>query len=85
MNHYTPEDLARMKYYLAELEDKYVSCPNSLCLRNGIAEIRKRLGLPATVSPIDPLAEIDNLTQITAAKLRLQTQHQRSGLNQEHG
>ena len=80
-HHYSDEDRSRMKYYLAEMEDKYVSCPTSLCLRNGIAEIRKRLGLPATVTPIDPLAEIDNLTQIASAKLRLQNQPQRSGLD----
>lgn len=81
MNHYTPEDTARMKYYLAEMEAKYVSCPNSICLRNGIAEIRKRLGLPVSIPPIDPLVEIDNLTQIAAAKLSLQKNYQQSGLD----
>lgn len=82
MNHYSYEDITRMKYYLAEMEDKYVSCTNSICLRNGIAEIRKRLGLPATVTPIDSLGVIDDLTQIATAKLKLQNHYQRSGLGE---
>jgi hypothetical protein len=52
---YSETDLKRMRYYLPELEEKFRQNPRSLVLRNGIAHIRKVLGLPQTVTPIDPL------------------------------
>jgi hypothetical protein len=52
---YSSQDLARMRYYLPELEEKFQKNPRSLILRNGIAHIREVLGLPRTVSRIDPL------------------------------
>jgi hypothetical protein len=52
---YSQQDLARMRYYLPELEEKFRQNPRSLVLRNGIAHIREVLGMPKTVSRIDPL------------------------------
>jgi hypothetical protein len=52
---YSETDLKRMRYYLPELEEKFKQNPRSLVLRNGIAHIREVLGLPKTVSPIDPI------------------------------
>jgi hypothetical protein len=52
---YTKQDLARMRYYLPELEGLFEKNPESFPLRNGIAHIRNVLGLPQTVTPIDPL------------------------------
>jgi hypothetical protein len=52
---YSQQDLARMRYYLPELEAMFAKNPKSFPLRNGIAHIRKVLGLPQTVTPIDPL------------------------------
>jgi hypothetical protein len=52
---YSETDLKRMRYFLPELEEKFKQNPRSLVLRNGIAHIREILGLPKTVSPIDPL------------------------------
>jgi hypothetical protein len=52
---YSQQDLARMRYYLPELEAMFEKNPKSFPLRNGIAYIRKVLGLPQTVTPIDPL------------------------------
>jgi hypothetical protein len=51
---YTKQDLARMRYYLPELEALFEKNPKSFPLRNGIARIREILGLPQTVTPIDP-------------------------------
>jgi hypothetical protein len=52
---YSENDLARMRYYLPELEALFKKNPKSFPLRNGIAYIREVLGLPKTVSPIDPI------------------------------
>jgi hypothetical protein len=52
---YSEQDLSRMRYFLPELEEKFKQNPRSLVLRNGIAHIRKVLGLPQTVTPIDPI------------------------------
>jgi hypothetical protein len=52
---YSQQDLARMRYYLPELEEKFKQNPRSLVLRNGIAHIREVLVLPKTVSRIDPI------------------------------
>jgi hypothetical protein len=52
---YSKQDLARMRYFLPELEEKFKKNPRSLVLRNGIAHIREVLGLPKTISPIDPM------------------------------
>jgi hypothetical protein len=52
---YTKQDLSRMRYYLPELEALFEKNPKSFPLRNGIAHIRSILGLPQTVTPIDPL------------------------------
>jgi hypothetical protein len=59
---YSQQDLARMKYYLPELEEKFKQNPRSLVLRNGIAHIRKVLGLPQTVTPIDPIKFLSDET-----------------------
>lgn len=56
---YTEQDKSRMRYYLRELEDKFVKYPQSLPLRNGIAHIRKVLGLPKTIDSIDPVEAIE--------------------------
>lgn len=61
MSVYTEQDLSSMRYYLKELKDKYQRHPQSLCLRNGIAHIEQVLGLPPTVTAIDPLKFIDKL------------------------
>ena len=60
-NNYSSEELARMRYYLKEMEDKFSRCPNSFVLRNGIARVREILGLPKTVTRHDPGSFLDNL------------------------
>jgi hypothetical protein len=62
---YDSKAISRMKYYLPELEAMLIKHPNSLSLINGIAHIRKILGLPQTVEAIDPLRFIDELTERT--------------------
>lgn len=57
----SPEDRSRMKYYLAEMREKFAKHPESLCLRNGIAAIEEKLGLPKTIAPCDPIEFLDNL------------------------
>jgi hypothetical protein len=61
MTNYTDQDKARMSYYYKELVEKFKLYPQSLPLRNGIAHIEKILGLPQTVSAIDPTKELDRL------------------------
>jgi hypothetical protein len=62
-NDYTEIQLKRFKYYLPELEAKFKENPKSLTLRNGIAHIRKTLGLPETVAAIDPLTYLAHLEE----------------------
>jgi hypothetical protein len=59
---YSEKDLKRMRYYLPELEEKFRQNPRSLVLRNGIAHIREVLGLPKTISRIDPLTFLSEET-----------------------
>jgi hypothetical protein len=66
-----------MKYYYAEMVEKFKIYQNSLPLRNGIAHIEKVLGLPKTTAPIDPTKELDRLiaqkrTEIRADKSKKQ-------------
>jgi hypothetical protein len=56
---YTEQDRARMRYYLPELEEKLIKYPKSIALKNAIVHIRKILGLPKTVDPIDPTRAIE--------------------------
>lgn len=56
---YTKQDKARIRYYLKEMEAKFIQYPQSLTLQNGIAHIRKVLGLPKTLNPIDPVKAIE--------------------------
>lgn len=58
-DNYTKQDVARLKYYLKEMEAKFIQYPQSITLKNGIAHIRKVLGLPKTVDPIDPVKAIE--------------------------
>jgi hypothetical protein len=71
MTEYTDQDKARMAYYYKEMVDKFKLYPQSLPLRNGIAHIEKVLGLPKTVTPIDPMKELDRL--ISEKKVELKT------------
>jgi hypothetical protein len=64
---YSETDLARMRYYLPELEAKHKQHPNSLPLRNGIAHIRNVLGLPETVKPVDVEKFLDAAMAVTRA------------------
>jgi hypothetical protein len=61
MTNYTDQDKARMSYYYKELVEKFKLYPQSLPLRNGIAHLEKVLGLPETVTAINPLKELDRL------------------------
>jgi hypothetical protein len=67
---YDAQAISRMKYYLPELEAMLLKHPTSLPLINGIAHIRKTLGLPPTVEAIDPLRLIDELTERMKAEKR---------------
>lgn len=58
-SNYTEQDRSRMRYYLKSMEEKFIKHPQSYTLRNGIAHIRKVLGLPKTVDPIDPVKAIE--------------------------
>lgn len=60
---YDAKAISRMKYYLPELEAMLVKNPKSLSLINGIAHIRKVLGLPPTLEAIDPFRFVDELTE----------------------
>lgn len=61
MNYYTEQDKSRMKYYLAEMEEKLIQYPASLPLINGVAHIRSVLGLPKTVERVDPIKQISQM------------------------
>lgn len=60
----TDIDRQRMRYYLKEMRDKFARYPDSLVLRNGIAAIEDRLGMPRTVEPVDPLSVLPDVTEI---------------------
>lgn len=70
-SNYTEQDKTRMKYYLKEMENKFIQFPQSYTLRNGIAHIRKVLGLPKTVDPIDPVKAIEKEITLHMNKQKL--------------
>lgn len=60
---YSEADKSRMHYYLKEMREKLQKHPQSLCLINGLAYIEKVLGLPKTVTAIDPISVLKELSQ----------------------
>lgn len=59
----SPQDRSRMMYYLKELHDKFTKYPESLCLRNGIAAIEQKLGVPQSIAQQDPIEFINKLEE----------------------
>jgi hypothetical protein len=55
------QDIARMRYYLKEMKELYLKHPQSLCLRNGIHEVERRLGLEPSTNKECPLRFLDSL------------------------
>jgi hypothetical protein len=55
------QDIARMRYYLKEMKELFLKHPQSLCLRNGIHEVERRLGLEPSTSRACPLQFLDFL------------------------
>ena len=60
---YSEADKSRMRYFYKEMQDKLNKHPNSLCLINGLSHIERVLGLPKTVTAIDPINFIKELPQ----------------------
>lgn len=47
---------SRDRYYLKELKETAQKYPESLCVRNAIVHLEKRLELPLTREFVDPIA-----------------------------